>query len=332
MTKSKLQSIPTNIVTGFLGAGKTSAILNLLKQKPANERWAILVNEFGEIGVDGSLFEGHKTDDKNIFIQEVSGGCMCCSSEITMQVALNKLLKDANPHRLIIEPTGLGHPIEVIEVLSNKYYKDVLSLEKIITLVDARNLQDTRYTEHKIFNQQLFIADIIAASKTDLYGANDKETLIDYVAEQPINPEQMVFISHAELPLELLAGKTLYVKEEKSHHHLHHKPLTLKGDEVIPESGFIKAVNKGEGFESVGWRFSSLKTFNREKLYTFISSLNVTRLKAVFLTSEGIYSYNIANDSIIENKLNTCDESRIEIICDQVDSGWEPELLSCLIS
>ena len=59
--KSPLLGIPTNIITGFLGVGKTSAILNLMKHKPADENWAILVNEFGEIGVDGSLFEGYQT-------------------------------------------------------------------------------------------------------------------------------------------------------------------------------------------------------------------------------------------------------------------------------
>ena len=65
-TKEKLRAIPTNIVTGFLGVGKTTAITQLLKQKPTRERWAILVNEFGEIGIDGSLFKGEKHNDQDL--------------------------------------------------------------------------------------------------------------------------------------------------------------------------------------------------------------------------------------------------------------------------
>ena len=99
--KSPMLGIPTNIITGFLGVGKTSAILNLMKNKPVNERWAVLVNEFGEIGVDGSLIQGNQTTQQ-VFIREVPGGCMCCAAGLPMQIALNQLLTEAKPDRLLI--------------------------------------------------------------------------------------------------------------------------------------------------------------------------------------------------------------------------------------
>jgi G3E family GTPase len=71
-----ISAVPTNVITGFLGVGKTTAILNLLKSKPDNERWAVLVNEFGEIGEDGSLFEGQHSQEQGVFIREVPGGCL----------------------------------------------------------------------------------------------------------------------------------------------------------------------------------------------------------------------------------------------------------------
>lgn len=331
MNKQKLYSIPTNIITGFLGAGKTSSILHLLKQKPAEERWAILVNEFGEIGVDGSLIAGQKSADKNVFIQEVSGGCMCCSSGMTMQIALNQLLLEARPHRLLIEPTGLGHPIEVLQTLSNQYNKDVISLEKIITLVDARNIADERYTNHQVFKQQLLIADIIVGNKLDLYGANDKQALIDYVNTQATLPESITFVEQGQLSLSLLTGKTNDKTSHKIQQQPHiHKPLSAKNNQEIPESGFIKAINKGEGFQSIGWRFTALKTFNRTKLQAFIASIKVTRLKALFITEQGIYSYNVAENKIIESKLTKCNESRIEIICPQINDDWEVKLFNCM--
>jgi len=97
---NKILAVPTNIITGFLGAGKTSAIMHLLKQKPANERWAILVNEFGEIGIDASLLKGKLSNSEQVFIREVPGGCMCCASGLPMQITLNQLLTEAKPHRL----------------------------------------------------------------------------------------------------------------------------------------------------------------------------------------------------------------------------------------
>ena len=108
--KHQTRVVLTNVITGFLGVGKTSAILHLLSQKPVHERWAVLVNEFGEIGVDGSLFEGQHAKEQGIFIREVPGGCMCCCFWVTHGIALNQLLAKAKPDRLLVEPTGLGHP------------------------------------------------------------------------------------------------------------------------------------------------------------------------------------------------------------------------------
>ena len=327
MNNEKILAVPTNIVTGFLGVGKTSAILHLLKQKPAGERWAVLVNEFGEIGVDGSLITGQIAAEKDIFIREVPGGCMCCSSGVPMQIALNQLLSEAKPHRLLIEPTGLGHPVEVIQVLSNQYYQDILSLEKTITLVDARNLANSRYTEHVIFNQQMAIADIIVGSKLDLYEKADKQALTDYIKAQPFTPQRIAFIEHGQLPLKMLSGATMHKVKPAQHQHTHKSSISAN-TAAIPESGFIKAINKGEGFYSIGWRFAPDKIFNRIKLHIFLADINVTRLKAVFITPEGIFGYNSVDDGIVEMELDECDESRIEIICEQIEQGWELELLN----
>jgi len=329
MNNEKIVALPTNIITGFLGAGKTSAILHLLKQKPMGERWAVLVNEFGEIGVDGSLITGQLGADKDIFIREVPGGCMCCASGLPMQIALNQLLHEAKPHRLLIEPTGLGHPLEVMEILSNQYYQKALSLEKTITLIDARQLADSRYTEHLVFNQQIEIADIIVGSKLDLYQQSDKEALTTYLKSQPCIANETVFIEHGKLPLKLLSGPTLFKMKAKQHQH-NHRTAPSTDTVALPKSGFIKAINKGEGFVSIGWRFAPEKVFDRTKLHAFLANIDVTRVKAVFITSQGIYGYNTADDGAVEITLDECNESRIEIISNQIDEHWEHTLLSCI--
>nr|CBX70012.1 hypothetical protein YEW_IU38090 [Yersinia enterocolitica W22703] len=93
----------TNLITGFLGCGKTTTIRHLLSQKPEHEKWAVLVNEFGEIGIDGALLA-----DSGAVLKEIPGGCMCCVNGFPMQVGLNMLLQQAKPDRLLIEPTGWG--------------------------------------------------------------------------------------------------------------------------------------------------------------------------------------------------------------------------------
>ena len=328
--KEKILAVPTNIITGFLGVGKTSAILHLLKSKPEHERWAVLVNEFGEIGVDGSLFEGQHNEKNQIFIREVPGGCMCCAAGLPMQIALTQLLSRARPHRLLIEPTGLGHPIEVLEVLSANHNKDVLSIQKIVTLVDARNLNDSRYTEHATFNQQLAIADIIVGNKQDLYEPGDSALLKNYVEAMAGETVDIVFTEQGKLTPALLEGPTSRKAASHHHHHEQQSQTNTPSDIDIPACGYIKAVNQGEGFHSIGWRFDASKTFGHQALQTFLKEIDAERMKAVFITDEGIFGYNLTRDALNEMELDDCMESRIEIIASNVDELWEDKLLACL--
>jgi G3E family GTPase len=328
---NRIEAVPTNIITGFLGVGKTSAILHLLQSKPTNQRWAILVNEFGEIGVDGSLFQDKHSEDGNIFIREVPGGCMCCAAGLPMQVALNQLLARAQPDRLLIEPTGLGHPVEVLDVLTAEHYSKVLSIEKIITLVDARNLSDPRYTENGTFNQQIAIADVIVGNKNDLYQHQDRVQLEDYVKSKSQPEPKIVFTEQGQLSLDLLEGVTA-ASVGASHSHAHpvgSEQLSF-ATMPLPESGFIKAVNKAEGFHSIGWRFDSSKVFNRQALFVFLSGVEAIRVKAVFITQSGVFGYNITSDALTEVEMDDCFESRIDIIASDIDSQWEAQLFACL--
>ncbi|NRP60377.1 GTP-binding protein [Marinobacterium sp. xm-d-564] len=326
-----IKAVPTNIITGFLGAGKTSAIVHLLQNKPKNERWAILVNEFGEIGIDGSLMQGQYSEEQGIFIREVPGGCMCCAAGLPMQIALNMLLAKAKPDRLLIEPTGLGHPREVLEALSNEHYQDVLSIQKIITLVDARQLKDERYTTHETFNQQIAIADVVIGNKQDLYDEGDKERLSQYIDEHFSPSKPLAFTEQGQLDPSLLSGSTNAKAAHAHAHHHHSHQSVLANEQPLPEIGFLKAENQGDGFLSVGWRFDQRYQFDRSKLYLFLSGLEVERMKAVFITNEGLFGYNLADGSLKELAIDACEESRIEMIAKRLDDGWESQILHCAV-
>ncbi|CDT60002.1 CobW family GTP-binding protein [Vibrio coralliirubri] len=330
--KSPMLGIPTNIITGFLGVGKTSAILNLMKNKPENERWAVLVNEFGEIGVDGSLIQGNQTTQQ-VFIREVPGGCMCCAAGLPMQIALNQLLTEAKPDRLLIEPTGLGHPKEVLQVLCSEHYRKVLSLQKNVTLVDARKLSDSRYADHDTFNQQITIADTVVGNKVDLYQDGDAEKLAEYVTEICHPNTKLVFAHHGKIPFEEFEGDTNFFGQQTHHHHHHHQQEKPLASELpMPESGMIKTTNQGEGFESVGWRFSAEKLFDHQRLRHFLVGLKAERMKAVFITQRGIFGYNLTEDGLTESELDECIETRIEVIGLEIDDDLESQLLECMIA
>ena len=327
-----IQGVPTNIITGFLGVGKTSTILHLLNNKPSNERWAVLVNEFGEIGIDGALIEGQHPENKGVYIREVPGGCMCCTAGLPMRVALTQLIRHAKPDRLLIEPTGLGHPEEVLNTLNEHAFQGVLNIQKTITLVDARQLSDKRYTEHDVFQQQLSIADVIVANKQDLYSESDKKALNRYLQKHSIDDSSVIFTEQGAISASLLKGKqsTNKIKYSLSTHQHTHTDTDNSLDVTIPECGFIKAVNQGEGFVSIGWRFSADYEFDQNKLFVFLSGIVAERLKATFITDQGCFAYNLTPDAMTELPLEALDESRIEVIALELDSDWEEDLFACI--
>ena len=327
-------SVPTNIITGFLGVGKTTAILDLLKQKPTEERWAVLVNEFGEVGIDGSLFQGTNTTEHGIYIREVPGGCMCCAAGLPMQIALNMLLARAKPHRLLIEPTGLGHPKEVLDALSAEHYRSVIDLRATLTLVDARKIHDERYTGHNTFNQQLEIADVIVANKADQYQPNDYPRLLEYLENtQWIDTKPVHQVSMGQLEQAWLESPSTY-KGQSHHHHPMTEPAadSLTGDPELPPCGYLSISNQGEGFQSKGWIFKPTFIFNRDKLYQILTGVEAERVKGVFITDQGVIGYNKADNVLTEFGIDDAMDSRIECIAMEGDflDELEEKLLSCV--
>lgn len=330
---SALKAIPTNIITGFLGVGKTTAILHLLKQKPTDERWAVLVNEFGEVGIDGSLFQGTNKTEQGIYIREVPGGCMCCAAGLPMQIALNMLLARAKPHRLLIEPTGLGHPKEVLDALRAEHYRSVLDLRVTLTLVDARKIQHERYIDHNTFNQQLEIADAIVANKADQYQPNDFPDLLEYLEnKQWLNKKPVYQVNMGQLRQEWLQAPSTYTGHEHSHPITKSAEDSLTGDIELPSCGYLGITNQGEGFHSQGWIFKPTFIFNRDKLHKTLTGIHAERVKGVFITDQGVIAYNMADNVLTEIGVDDAIDSRIECIAMSSEplNDLEQKFLSCL--
>lgn len=331
--------IPTNIITGFLGVGKTTAITHLLNNKPAGEVWSVLVNEFGEIGIDGAMLK-----PLNAYVREVPGGCICCVAGLPMKIALNMLIANTKPDRIIIEPTGLGHPADIIKTLTGEYYDTVLDVRAAITLLDPRKLSDARYTENATFQDQLAVADVLVANKTDLCGVQEHQAFNDLLdrfsppkqASGWIEQGQLEF-SWLDLPRKVSASDSSQV--QKPNNRLNPQRELYNASVALPEGkDFLRRENQSGGFYSCGWLFNSAIQFDFNGLFGWLTGLNVLRAKAVMNTQEGIYIFNAENGVLSVNPLSmqAGDEildSRLEVIDDKAITAdvFEKELLSTIV-
>lgn len=173
-------------MTGFLGAGKTTVINQLLAIKPADERWALLINEFGRIGIDGALLassqDGMAEQDK-IAIREVSGGCICCTSQLPLQIAISRLLSEHHPQRLLIEPTGLAHPRELIMQLSAPHWQTALNMQAVITVLSGIQWQQDKYRYHDGFQAHVRDADVLVINRYAQLSDNEKQAMQQWIAK-----------------------------------------------------------------------------------------------------------------------------------------------------
>ena len=201
-----IHAIPTHIIFGFLGAGKTTLLNQLLAQKPAHETWAVLMNEAGKVEVDEGFLRPVKpfenTHIGRVAIKQLISGCMCCTGQVSMQVALSRLLLQTKPDRLFIEATGLGHPAQLIRQLSSTYWATALSLQAVLTVIDATNLHDVRLLNHEIFQAQVNNADLIVLSHADVMQPEDDMALHNLLKQEDYKNQPVLQADHGNLLFE----------------------------------------------------------------------------------------------------------------------------------
>lgn len=324
-----LSAIPTNIITGFLGSGKTTLIQQLLASKPENERWAVLVNEFGQIGIDQALIG----QQQEVFIKEVAGGCICCANFLPMQVALSQLLAKAKPQRLFIEPTGLGHPKQIIDSLSASHWQTTLKLEAVLCLIDARQYQDQRVREHESFMAQVDVSDVLVFSKADILNAEQKQFMVDFAQQLPPPTAKTVFIEHGKLDMELLTYKrqqSPVIKRSLLHDNLRlNAAQTIAITEKIIEPPYHYHQQALDTYVG-GWIFPADWQFDHHGLLDALFAIQSQRIKGVIHTNQGWLAINL---TAVDASFNSCAESldsRLEIIStDNIDwSALEQALLA----
>ncbi|MFT2110000.1 CobW family GTP-binding protein [Marinomonas sp. 2405UD68-3] len=318
----RYQGIKVNVITGFLGAGKTTLIRHLLAQAPAYERWAVLVNEFGDIGLDGVLLQNTQQQGglfkDNIAIKEVPGGCVCCTTSAAFAQGLNQLIRQHNPDRIFIEPSGLGHPKQILAKLRASQYQDVLLVTGAFCVLDARHLADSRYVQHEIFNDQVESADAIVLSHVDAYAEEDRLRLKQYCQEKEksrcfssdpmnLNIEDLDIGLKEPPPIEVLSleGRDAHV-DHNHHSHSH-------------ESNQDHYVKEQDGMKVAGWRWSDSVAFDESSLRAVLANITaldgVYRVKGVFKLDDAIGLFVNASRGSLKVEMSPWDEdSRFEVI------------------
>lgn len=288
--------IQVHIITGFLGVGKTSCIQNLIKQKPENERWAVLVNEYGEQGIDGALY-----NPSQVIIKQVAGGCACCASLLTFQTTLNELIRFENPDRIFIEPSGLGHVDNIVKRLQEADYQKRLILNGVICIIDPRHLSQPKYRYHELYVRQLFAADKLIANKSDLASNADLQLFA-----QLANDFQRPFttIAHGELALSDIQVPII----------AHQNPI----QGIAPNSARFNT----QVF------YSPAQHWNIEALINALKPLGYARIKGLLIEGEEVIALNMNQGSEGEiniqkfAKQNMHQQSVIEVIHDdEIDSN-----------
>ena len=290
--------ISTHLFTGFLGTGKTSAIRSLIAQKPQHEQWLIIVNEFGEIGIDGAVLA-----ENGIPVAEISGGCLCCSAGEQMDSTIRAMLQKSTPQRILIEASGLAHAAGIIDELRAPEFADTLDIAAVFTLIDPRQFIDDNYAQNPLYRDQISVADVLVASKLDLC-TSEQIAAFRAQAAQLFPPKSLVAeVRNAELDIAWLDTPTA----EKSRYRI----------QALPENTL--------GYQSQGYTFPAGRDFDGEKLTQFFNDLpqlaqGLVRAKGVFQVLGTWVWLNWTDGQWGANQIAWRRDSRFELIAQAFDA------------
>jgi len=242
--------IPATIITGFLGAGKTTLIRHML-QNAQGRRIALIINEFGDLGVDGDILKGCGDETcREEDVMELSNGCICCTVADDFIPTMEKLLaREDKPDHIVIETSGLALPQPLVRAFNWPGISTQVTVDGVVTVVDGKAVTEGRFAhsvaavdaqrkldenlDHEtplseLFEDQIACADMIVVNKTDLLEVAEAEALVDTLRESSRDGVQVVTTAMGKLPVDVLLGQgigaegDLEARNELHHHHHDH--------------------------------------------------------------------------------------------------------------
>ena len=219
-----------DIISGFLGAGKTTLIKKLLQEALNGQKVVLIENEFGEIGIDGGFLK-----DAGIQITEMNSGCICCSLVGDFGAALKKVVEQYNPDRIIIEPSGVGKLSDVIAAVMNVAGEIDLDLNSFVTVADATKCKMYMKNFGEFYNNQVESANTIILSRTQgmkeeklaqavsmIQEKNAKAKIITTPWDELTGEQILAVMEQGHSLAEELMEEAMKLHEEEEHEHHHH--------------------------------------------------------------------------------------------------------------
>ena len=357
MAGQSRRRIPANVIVGFLGSGKTTAIAKLINQRSEGEKWSVLINEFGKVSIDHALIESRR---QGIAVEELGGGCACCTLAFAFEPLLAQFIRRTRPDRLILEPSGVSHPARVVDILRGPNFAGSIEVRNIICLVDPQDFEDTRWRETAVFQDQIQLADIVVLNWAD----NRDRQLIDSCREwvESFRPPKQLIVetSFGEIDAKLLDmefdvirfplfadAHSLPEQDQPELPVLSLAALTGRECDSGEQAGAgpsigrqptprqpLRFQNDDASYDACGWIFHVEDVFDRDKLLDLLGYVHpIVRLKGVFRCEDDWWMINRAKDGTSYAPSAYRRDSRLEIILDRRTPGWpefEGKLLRCI--
>ena len=350
--------LPTsiNLITGPLGSGKTTLLRHLITLKPKHENWVLLVNEFGSVGVDGAILE----NDSTVQSVQLPGGCICCTAKNELEASISDILSMHKPERILIEPTGLGEPDSLADILQAASFKNQIQLNTIFAVLDCASVTLQAIQDFSIMQNLLNMADVVLLNKPDLATPHQVQTLQNYCdslfpAKKAVLTCQHAKISDQWLDLEHLKTakslantslKTQPNPHKSSTHNL--SPTTTHQGVMLPYLPInlqvpVERLYKNElGVQSIGYIFDDVVTFDWKKLYNLFQSLNlntdlqgVVRAKGVLKVGNPWMLFQWVNQQATREYISYRRDSRLELLIETNApfnfSEFETQLKACIL-
>ena len=322
--------IPFHVLSGFLGAGKTTAVKDLLARRADRERIAVVVNEFGTLGVDGALL----SDCASCILREVPGGCVCCTAMADLEASLEEVSDLVAPTRFVLEPTGLARPSELVDLLRGPRWANRFDVRPVITLLDPQQDVAGEYERSGLFRDQIDTGDVLVVNRCDL--ASEGEILRVEEWARALAPPKLLIVraSHGVLPDEVWdlerqtpAAAPALLEANASHTDLQRNSL--------------------EGYVGRGVAQPPERVYDADRLLAALEALRsgkitrgrVARAKGLFHTTAGWRLHEIAGGRLTSEPTSWRRDSRVDVILKDPETGegtgdffeWEGVLEDALV-
>ncbi len=272
------------IISGFLGAGKTTLIKKMLKEVFAGQKIVLIENEFGEIGIDGGFLK-----DAGVQITEMNSGCICCSLVGDFGTALKQVIETYAPDRILIEPSGVGKLSDVTKAVQGVAAHEPVELNSSITVVDGQKCKMYMKNFGEFFNNQVENAGTIVMSRTQKMSEDKLDAAVKMLKEK--NPKATIITTpwdelKGEQILAAMEHQDLILKEEMEHHHEHGDDCTCGCHDHDHDHHHHHHHHADEVFSS--WGQETPHKYSEEQLRDILKKLSDGDEYGIILRAKGI--------------------------------------------